>query len=362
MVHRYRGLLFPALILVIALALIVPKLLTRAEPEATGGSRGGGGGVAVRVVTVQPEELQDRLVLNGVLSGWESVDLRSEVLGRVTDISFEEGTAVAAGELLVRLDDSELQAEAATLEAELALARQTLERRETLFADRNISEESLDQARNQVVVLEARLELIQARIAKTRIVAPFPGIIGLRSVSPGEILSPDRVIANLEQTDPLRLTFSLPEVYQDRLRPDMPVTLEVAGLGRTFSGRVTAWDPRVSEDSRTIRVRGKVPNPDGRLFPGNFASVELVLETIPDALMIPSTALVRGLERSTVYVAEDGQAAARTVTVGIRTRDAVQITSGLQAGDRVIFQGVQALRPGQAVRVVREGPAEAPLG
>jgi len=346
----------PITLLIVGIALAIPKFMAL----ATEGGQSSGGGrqsspTAVRVVDVVPETLEDTLVLNGSLAGGESITVRAEIVGRVIRVLFREGAAVSRGQVLVELDDSELRAEKAALITELRLAEENYRRQQRLREEGLTPEESYDQALSRRNVLETRIELIDARLAKTVIKAPFSGVIGLRHVSPGELIDRDIPIANLDVVSELKLTFGLPEVYQQRLREDLQVSLSVAGIEERFSGEVYAWDPRIDEVSRTIRVRALVDNPERKLLPGNFATVELALETIDDALMVPSTALVRGLERNSVFVMEDGKAVERTVEVGLRTSDAVQITSGLAAGDRVIYLGVQSLRDGQQVAVAEEG-------
>jgi len=345
----------PTALLIIGIALAVPKFMAM----ATEGGQSSGGGrqsspTAVRVVNVDPQTLEDKLVLNGSLAGGESITVRAEIVGRVIRVLFSEGSEVTRGQVLVELDDAELRAEKAALETELRLAEENYRRQRRLREQGLTPEESYDQALSRRNVLETRIELIDARLAKTVIKAPFSGVIGLRNVSPGELIDRDIPIANLDVVSTLKLTFGLPEVYQSRLRRDQPVELTVAGVDERFSGEVYAWDPRIDEVSRTIRVRALVDNPERKLLPGNFATVELALETIDDALMVPSTALVRGLDRNKVYVMEDGKAVERTVQVGLRTDEEVQITSGLKAGDRVIYLGVQSLRDGQQVAVAEE--------
>lgn len=349
--QRSKAWVLPVALLIIGIILAVPKLLDMANGKEGGGGRRGGGATAVRVVTLEPREIQDTLMLNGTLAGSESITLQSEIVGRVTRVLFREGSRVSEGQVLLELDDSELRAEKAALRTQLELAEETYARRQRLRQNGLVSEENYDEARNNRNVLQTRIELIDARLAKTVIKAPFSGIIGLRQVSPGELIDRDTPIANLVIVEQLKLTFGLPEVYQARLRENLSVTLQVAGVEEIFQGQVYAWDPRIDEESRTIRVRARVDNPQRRLLPGNFAIVELALESIPDALMIPSTALVRGLEQNSVFVVEEGAARERSVEVGLRTRDQVQITAGLAPGEQVIYLGVQSLRDGASVTV-----------
>lgn len=348
--RRSKAWVLPVVLLIIGITLAVPKYLAMSGEDEDGGRRERAA-TAVQVVALEPRPLDDTLMLNGTLAGSESITLQSEIVGRINRVLFREGSQVNQGQVLVELDDSELRAEMAALQTQLELAEETYNRRQRLRQGGLVSEEDYDEARNNRNVLQTRIDLLDARLAKTVIRAPFSGVIGLRQVSPGELIDRDTPIANLVIVEELKLTFGLPEVYQSRLRERLRVSLRVAGVEQRFEAEVYAWDPRIDEASRTIRVRARVDNPERLLLPGNFATVELSLQRFPNALMVPATALVRGLEQNTVYVLQEGKAVARTVQVGIRTRDQVQITDGLQAGDQVIYLGVQSLRDGQAVAV-----------
>lgn len=353
--------ILPSVVTAIAIALAVPKLLPLASSESTANASPvrGERTTAVRALTIEPSSLDSQLLLNGALAGNEAVVIKSERMGRIAEVLFEEGARVNEGQLLVRLDDSELQAEKGAVTTELELAESTFRRYRTLIDSNVVSREQFDEIQSRRNVLKARLKLIQTRIDKMAIRAPFSGVIGLRLVSPGELVDADTAIADLVVINPLKLTFGLPEIHQSRLAADLPVSLRVAGINRTFTGTVYAWNPRIEESSRTVAVRAKVDNPEGLLLPGNFASVTVTLETFTEALMIPATALVRGLEESIIYVVEDGVAKRRAVSVGVRTRDQVQVLDGLQVGDQVVYQGVQSLRDGRRVTLVEGDIASA---
>ena len=305
----------------------------------------------MRTVKLEPQRLDDIVRVTGELRANEEVELRAEEDGRVVALHFDEGQRVAAGELLVKINDADLQAELRRAQVQRAMAERREQRMEKLLAEQTVSQEVYDEARGRLSVLEAEIELIEARIAKTEVHAPFAGVLGLRTVSQGSYLTSAQVVATLQSLDPIKIDFAVPEKYASALGAGAEVELEVAGQAETVTGRVYAVEPRIDAATRTVQVRAKAPNPDRRLLPGAFAEVRLVLERIDDALLVPSIALIPGLEATTVYVVEDGAAQPRQVQVGRRTAEQVQILDGLAAGDEVIVSGLQQLKPGVAVAV-----------
>ncbi|MEO1365667.1 MAG: efflux RND transporter periplasmic adaptor subunit [Acidobacteriota bacterium] len=324
---------------------------TRVDPPAQNETSGAGDGLVVRVYEVEARTFDEAVQITGELRANEEVELRAEEDGRVVGLFFDEGERVSAGELLVKINDADLQAERRRVEVQRQLAAQREERTRKLLAERTISQELYDEANGRLQVLDAELELIAARIDRTEIHAPFAGVVGLRQVSEGSYLTSSRAVATLQSLDPIKIDFAVPEKYAAEVAPGATVELDVAGQTESFTGRVYAVEPRIDAATRTVQVRARAPNPQRRLLPGAFVKVRLVLESLDDAVLVPSIALIPGLEATTVYVAEAGQAQPRQVTVGRRTADRVQILEGIEPGDRVIVSGLQRLRPGLAVRV-----------
>jgi membrane fusion protein, multidrug efflux system len=223
-------------------------------------------------------------------------------------------------------------------------------RRARLLAIGGVSQEEFDQIRNEVGVLRADVQRIDAQIARTEIRAPFSGTIGLRAVSPGSFLSPQSPVATLRQTDPVKLDFDVPERYAGRVAVGDVVVFRVQGSTAEYRATAYALEPGISAETRTLRVRARGANPGGALRPGSFAQVSLTLQRISDALMVPTTAIVSAQDRTLVYVIRDGKAEPRPVETGVRTADRVQLVSGVAPGDSVITAGVQSLRPGAPVR------------
>jgi membrane fusion protein (multidrug efflux system) len=344
--------------------LALPKLLPSNDGTAAPPPSQRGGSLSVQVSVVQPEPLEDKIVTTGTVLANEEVALRSEVSGRVEAITFEEGRAVQQGDLLLQLNDADLQAQRKQAAFRLKLARDREARQAKLLEKGGVSQEEYEATQNEVNVLEAELDLIDVQIDKTSLRAPFSGVIGLRSVSVGSYLTPSETVATLKDLDPVKVEFSIPERYAQRVDVGDRIAFTVEGLPGTYEGTIYAYEPRIDQDTRTLRIRATSPNPQGTLLPGAFADIELIFEEIEDAITVPAIAVIPELGGKKVFVVEDGAAASRSVTTGIRTADRLQVTEGLAPGDTVIVTGIQQLRPGLPVQIVDRGAGliEAPTG
>jgi membrane fusion protein (multidrug efflux system) len=315
-----------------------------------------------------PSLLAETVSSTGTLLAVESVELQAEVPGKITVIDFVEGARVQRGELLLKLNDADLQARRLAVEHELALAVRREQRIGDLLAKGFVVPDDHDEAASTVLVRRAEISLIDAQIAKTEIRAPFDGVAGLRYVSEGAMVSAATRIATLQRVDTLKVDFAVPEKYAARIRVGSPIAFTLDGRPGQFGGEVYAYDPRIDEGTRTLLIRALCSNPGGALLPGAFANVELTLEEIADALMVPAEALIPDHEASHVFVVKHGKAEQRRVATGIRTASRVQIVAGLEPGDVVVTSGLPQLRPGSAVRTVRDAsdavaawPSEAAL-
>lgn len=345
-VKRLVGLGLAAVILV---ALAIPKISASDESESPGGRAQQSLGVDAYVV--QPTTVQDQLSTTGTLRANESVELTSEAAGKVTSIRFEEGRRVEQGELLLTINDAELQAERKRLEYRLQLAEDRRQRQERLLAEGGVSQETYDQTVNEVNVLESELELVEARIEKTKVRAPFRGTIGLRSVSEGSYISPQTRIAMLQSINPIKIDLSVPEKYSGRIQAGAPISFSVRGSEARYQGRIYAVEPQIDTNTRSLRLRARADNAAGTLRPGAFADITVVFDTIDDALTVPAFAVLPELGGQQVFVVDGGVAQPRSVETGVRTDSTVQVTSGLSVQDTVITSGIQQLRPGLPIRV-----------
>lgn len=342
-------------LLIAGLCFLVVYRIKKNNSEEKQGSAGQAGAdqkaTAVQGMVVKYTRFDDRLAVTGSIDANEQVEIKSEVQGLVRKIYFREGSNVTKGQDLVKIDDSELQAQLAQAKTKENLAAETERRAKQLLAKEAISQEEYDVALADLKSLRAQTQLIRAQLAKTVIRAPFSGRIGLRSISEGEYVTPTTVIANLVSTNPVKITFSVPEKYSGMVRNNTRLSFTIAGSGKKYTAMVYAIEPQVESTTRTLQLRAKAPNPDGALIPGSFASVELPLATIEKAILIPTEAIIPIQNGKQVFVASQGKAKEVTVETATRTDKDVLITSGLKEGDTVLTSGFMTLKEGSPVKV-----------
>lgn len=336
---------------IIILAIAAGFWSCKSGPDEEKGKAGGQRIMTVGGLVLQPRILENRILSTGTLLANEEVILKSEMPGRIIAINFVEGTFVEKGSLLVKIEDDELQAQLRKLQFEEKQAGDDLYRKEKLLELKAVSQEEYDRAENLLGITRSQIQLIRSQIANTEIYAPFSGHIGLRQVSPGEFVSSSTQVARLLQTDPVKIDFAVPEKYRDKVKKGTPVTFRVESSDSLFSGKVYAIEPRVDPSTRNIMLRAQCANRQNILVPGSFARVELILETIPDALVLPSQVIIPQLNGEKVLVCSMGKAVSRVVKTGVRTEREVQIVSGLEAGDTVITSGLLQLRDQMPVKI-----------
>lgn len=337
------------------LALAIPKVLSLSKSPARTGGGGGGGELSVQSVVVSPRPLEEAVRAIGTLSANEEVELRSERSGKIQKIYFREGGAVKAGDLLVKIDDSELSAQLARAEQRRKLAEQLEERQKMLLEKGGVSREEYDRILTELNTLRAEEQLIRVQVEKTEIKAPFDGIIGLRYASEGSYVTSSDRLATLQDLGSLKIDFSIPEKYARQVKPGDKIIFTTAGAERKFSGTVFAVEPKVDPATRTLPVRARAANLNRALMPGGFANVELVLRQ-EKVLLVPAGAVIPDIKGHKVFLYKGGKAEAREVQVGLRTANELEIASGLSSGDTVITTGLLQLRPGAPVRL-SEGAA-----
>jgi membrane fusion protein (multidrug efflux system) len=309
----------------------------------------------VRVEEVQPGPLEELLITTGTVLANEQIDLVSEVSGKVEEILFREGSVVEAGAVLVKLDTSTLTAERERARHRFELVQRQEARQQELLDEGLVSEEEYESTLSQLNVLQAELLLSEVELEKAEIRAPFSGIIGLRAVSPGSYVSSQTRLTTLQDIDPVKVEFSVPEAYARDLAVGDPVRFRIKGLDGEFMGRVYALEPAIDLETRSLTLRATAPNPEGTLLPGAFAEVRVAVREVSEALSVPAIAVVPELGGKKIFVLEEGLAQPRVVETGIRTETRVQITRGLEPGERVIVSNIPRLRAGIAVETEGEG-------
>jgi len=309
--------------------------------------------VPVEALKVTVETAQRQTLAIGTFRSFESVIIRPEVTGRVAELSFREGEKVTRGQVMVRLDDSVEKATLAQAEARLSLAKANFARAQTLVARDVGTVKALDEARSALLTAEADITLAKAKLEKMIIVAPFDGIAGLRKVSIGDYLSPGTNIVNLEQIDPLKIDFRVPEIFLPAVKDGAQISVTVDAFpGRTFPGRIYAIDPLIDQAGRSIVVRARIDNPGDILRPGLFARVTLTLAVRENAIFVPEQSIIPIGDKSFVYRVVDGKIANTQVKLGLRRNATVEVLEGLSAGDLVVTAGQLKVQNGRTVTVV----------
>jgi membrane fusion protein (multidrug efflux system) len=341
---------------IIILFLLLPSGCgKKTDPQAGRGGGSGGGKTAVEAQIVHTQLLRNTISTTGTLLANEEVELRPEVSGRVTGIFFEEGKRVKRGEVLLKIDDSELKAQLKRKDVEEKQAADKESRQKKLREINVVSQEDYDRDLNAVHMVQAEKEALQAQLAKTEIKAPFDGVIGLRNVSEGGYISPNTLISTLQDTDPMKVEFSVPEKYASQLKNGTAITVRVGEARQAYPGAVYALESKIDPDTRTIKARAIIPHPGTGLIPGSFAKVEITLDELPDAIVVPSGAVVPRINDEIVYVYGGGKVRIVPVTTGIRSDSNVQITQGLMPGDTLIVSGLMQLADGKAVEITSLG-------
>lgn len=330
------------------------------KPQAQGSAPVKGGvsaaprGLPVEAAIVESVSFPRGLSAIGSLLSDESTMVSAEVAGRITEIMFTEGQPVKQGDVLVMLDDAVAQAELGQAQANLALAQSRYDRSNRLQNAGFVSAEAKEDASNALKLQQASVELAQAKLDKTRVVAPFDGVIGLRGVSVGEFVSPGQDIAPLEAVAVLKVDFRLPERNVADVAVGQVLELNVDALPeRLFEGQVYAISPLIEAGGRSVLVRAKVDNAAGQLYPGMFARVQLITSE-SQALVIPEASLAPSGQSQYAYRIVEGAADRVLVEIGERRDGLVEIVSGLEAGELVVVSGLQRMRNKAPVTVQGE--------
>ena len=311
----------------------------------------------VNVVQPKLDQVRDVVVAVGTLRSRQEIELTSEVSGRIVELNFAPGDPVAEGQLLVRLEDRQAQADLRVSNAQYVDAKRQYDRAQSLRSNNSISQAQVDALRTTLDVGEAQLEAARTRLNDHRIEAPFAGVVGLVDVSVGAYLNIGDSIATLDATDRMELTFSIPERYLGKVTQGQVLTARTAAFpDRDFGGTLAELGTRINELSRSLPVKAMIDNSEGRLRPGQFMSVSLTLQE-REALVIPEQAVLLQGSKAFVFVANEGEARRIEVGLGSREPGLVEITEGISAEDSVIITGQDRLSSGDKVAIVEDDNA-----
>jgi membrane fusion protein, multidrug efflux system len=309
--------------------------------------------IQVVVVEAKQQPVAETLTLPATLTPNESVELKAETDGIVQEIKFTEGEHVDQGQLLLQLDETKFAAVVAEAEANLRLSKANFDRAKQLFQDKLISQQDYDQMASTFAVNQAGLELQRRQLKDARLVAPFSGILGARQISPGQVITRNTSLAFLVDLDTVKVEVKVPEKYLRQLQLGRPLEFAVAAFpGEKFRGELYFISPQIDEGTRTALVKARIPNAERKLRGGMFASVDLTLQLRDSAIVIPEPALMSNGDKFSVFVVDEkGIAQPRAIQVGYRLAGKAEILTGLNAGDKVVVEGLQKLRPGSAVKM-----------
>lgn len=327
---------------------------------------GRGGGFSMPPMPVEVSPVNARAVIDkfeavGTIEAVESITVVSEIAATVVRLPFQEGTVIRRGDLIAQLDDTQLAAEVARAEALLAQSQSAYDRIKEVVDQKAGAPQDLDDASATLKVAEANLTLAKARFAKTRIQAPFEGIIGARRVSVGAFLQPGQAITEMARIEEIRVNFSAPERYLSRLTRGAEVAVSTTAYpGYELTGKIIVIEPVLDPTTRSARVVAQLQNPGGKFRPGMSANITAILSERSQALTIPNEAVFASGDQSFVFIVKPDSTVARVpLTLGTRLANVVEVVSGLEPGMKVVRAGHQKLFDGAKVMpIVSQGGSE----
>jgi membrane fusion protein, multidrug efflux system len=301
--------------------------------------------LSVEGFVVHPSLLIETIQVAGTLKPFEETVLMPEVAGRVVMVNLPEGKFVKKGTLLVKLFDGELQAQLKKAQTQLQLAEQTEKRQGELLKVSGISQFDYDQTVFQVNSIKDDIDLLKVQIGKTELVAPFDGVIGLKNISVGAQVTSSTSLVTIRNVNRLKIDFSVPEKYSRDIVPGKKVLYTVEGDTLQYDAEVMATEEGIESSTRNLKVRAVDEHPTPSLKPGAFARVVLDLNQHPDALMVPTQAIIPQARGKKIIVARNGKAVFIPVLTGIRKEATIEVLKGIKNGDTVVTTGIVFLKP-----------------
>jgi membrane fusion protein (multidrug efflux system) len=339
------------LTIIAVLALIKMFFLSPKQPQSGGQAGNKQPVVAVSVVVVKDENIQNKITVSGNVMANEEALLKPESAGKIISLEIVEGANVQKGQLLAKLNDAALQAQLKKATVQQKLAAEKEQRLKQLLAVKGVSQDEYDVSLSNLNAANADIDLLKAQIMETEIRAPFNGIIGLKNVSEGNYISTSDVIASVQQINPVKIDFSIPEKYSSKIKTSDTVYLSMDGNNKQYTAKIYAIDPKIDANTRSLRVRALCSNDKKEIFPGSYVQVTLVLKSA-NSVMIPTMAVIPDLRGQKTYVVKNGKVEFVKIETGVRTDTTVEVVSGLQSGDTVVTGGILSLKPGALVKIL----------
>ncbi len=341
------------IIAIIALLTLFKISSNKSQSANNGKKKGSPAPVSVGVYVVKKSVLNNSIQTVGNILANEEVDLKSETQGKVVKINFNEGQQVHKGQWLVKINDADLQAQLKKALSTKKLKDETEKRNKQLLNKGAISAETYDLSLTDLNSINADIDLLKEQIRRTEIIAPFNGLIGLRNISEGSFINNTVAISRLQNIDQVKIEFAIPEKYTSKIRSGMLINFTVEGQKEVFTAKIYAIDPKIDPVNRNVIARAICNNPNKKLLPGAFAKVNITLDSNPDALLIPTQAIVPILKGQKVFLVQGDSAIEKQVTIGNRNDLTVEVIDGLNENDSVIVQGVIQMKKGVKVKVTK---------
>ncbi|MBL0335307.1 MAG: efflux RND transporter periplasmic adaptor subunit [Chitinophagaceae bacterium] len=341
----------PILTLLFAAFLLSCGSKKKQEAPKAGGPGAKQPPMRVDVYLVKEAPFAENIEVPGSILANEVVEIHPEVSGRIVQLNVAEGKFVSQGAVLAKLYDGDLRAQLNKLNIQLALAQKTEERQAQLLKIQGISQQDYDISLLQVNSLRADIGIIQTSISKTVVRAPFSGKIGLRSISNGAYVTPSTVIAVINQVSQLKLDFTVPEKYADKIKTGQTVSFRLENGDERLAAKVIATESNITENTRSLMVRALITLKNENLLPGAFARVQLDFDPDPHAIMIPTQAVLPQARGKKVILFKNGNATFTDITTGVRDSARVQVLQGLKAGDTVVVTGLLSVRPDTKIQL-----------
>ena len=348
---RNKTLVISTIILIVLLIILLPKIVSSDKSGSSAPVNKMDMQIPVTAHIVSYEKLSNNIYTTGSILANEEVELRSEISGKIVQILFKEGAYVSKGDLLVKINDADLQAELRKAASKVKLIEDRETRQRQLAQNQMISQEDYESTLNDLEASKAEYDLIKSRIDKTEIRAPFSGVVGLREVSEGSFVTTTTNIARLQNLSNLKVDFAIPQKYAAQVKIGDEISFKLSGSDFQYKAKIFAIEPKIDPSTRTLKLRAICTATYKNLFPGAFVNVAFDLKETDQAILIPTVAIVPELKGQSVYLYKGGTVMPQKVEIGLREDKQVQITSGLTAGDTVVTSGILQMRPGIKVKI-----------
>lgn len=338
-------------VIALILGLLTPKILPVLGNVVSESTKEMAAPMELDVMVLEPQKFEHKIFATGNLLANYQVNLSAEVAGKIIGLYIDEGATVEKGDLLVKINDNDLQAQLKGAVFELELLQQAENRKKQLLDKGGTTQEEYDIIRGQVNNKKAEIAYINAQIQRKEIKAPFDGVLGLKYVDQGAYVTPNKQIASLQDISKIKIEFSVPEHYSSLISTGNQIRFSIQGSDSLFTGTVYATEPQIDIRSRTFKVRAISDNSQGLLKPGSFADITLITEAIENAIMVPAIALVPDGTNFHVFQYQNGKAIEKEVKVGDRDSEMVNILEGLNASDTILVNGLLNVQDSTAVAI-----------